>query len=250
MTSATVIEALALPSDCRVGQRVPKKLLTENGAPTAADKRHINDGLEELLWLAALKPTNIGIPAFRDHAREYLEIAVLSATLRSEARVPRITELIHRSIPYPVVLITTQGSALTFSAAHKRWSEGEAGQVVLEDTVATAVLSAGTAVEQDFVATLSLATQPRQDLFTLYHGWLDRIAALAASRLTGAFVLAETPAAAAARRAALGDHAQLQRELASLRAQAAKEKQINRRVALNLDIQRLEAQMRGLGEAL
>ena len=77
------IAALDLPASSRVDQRVPKKLLLENGAPTAADKRHINDGIEELLWLAALKPTTIGVPEYRDDVREYLEIAVLRLTLRA-----------------------------------------------------------------------------------------------------------------------------------------------------------------------
>jgi len=38
-------------------------------------------------------------------------------------------------------------------------------------------------------------------------------------------------------------HARLQRELAALRAQAKKEKQMNRRVQLNLAIKRLEAEL-------
>ena len=65
---------------------MPKKLLLENGAPTAADKRQINDGIEELLWVAALKPTTIGVPEYRDDVREYLEIAVLSLVLRPMPR--------------------------------------------------------------------------------------------------------------------------------------------------------------------
>ncbi len=76
-----VIAALALPAEARVDQRVPKKLLMEQGAPTAADKRQIQDGIEELRWVAALKPSNIGVPAYRDDVREYLEIAVLSVRL-------------------------------------------------------------------------------------------------------------------------------------------------------------------------
>jgi len=54
MTAADVISALALPPESQVDQRVPKKLLVENGAPTAADKRQINDGIEELFWVAAV----------------------------------------------------------------------------------------------------------------------------------------------------------------------------------------------------
>ena len=89
---------------------MPKKLLLENGAPTAADKRHINEGIEEVLWLAALKPTTIGVPEYRDDVREYLEIAVLRLTLRpTTARPARLVELVHRAVPYPVLLLTEQG---------------------------------------------------------------------------------------------------------------------------------------------
>lgn len=92
MTTADLIAALDLPADSRVDQRVPKKLLLENGAPTAADKRHITEGIEGLLWLAALKPTTIGVPACQDEAREYLEIAVLRLELRAGAKATRLVE--------------------------------------------------------------------------------------------------------------------------------------------------------------
>ncbi len=113
-------------------QRVPKKLLLEQGAPTAADKRQIQDGIEEMIWVAALKPTNIGVPIFRDGEREYLEIAVLTATLRTAAKPSRLTELIHRAIPYPLLLVAAHRDAVSVSLAHKRWSQGEIGKVVIE----------------------------------------------------------------------------------------------------------------------
>ena len=102
MTVANVIAALDLPAGTYVNRRVPKKLLVEHGAPTAADRRRIKDGIEEVCWLAALKPTTIGVLEFRDNAREYLEIAVLSAALRAGAQADRLAELIHRAVPYPV----------------------------------------------------------------------------------------------------------------------------------------------------
>src|SRR5882724_11995828 len=101
-----LIMALDLPAASRVDQRVPKKLLLENGAPTAADRRSINEGIEELLWVAALKPTTIGVPVYRDDAREYLEIAVLRLTLRGGTKATRLVELVHRAVPYPVLLLT------------------------------------------------------------------------------------------------------------------------------------------------
>jgi hypothetical protein len=79
MNVAAILDALEVPAAARVDRRVPKKMLADHAAPTAADRRRLLDGVEELTWVAVLKPTNIGVPAFRDELREYLEIAVLRA---------------------------------------------------------------------------------------------------------------------------------------------------------------------------
>src|SRR5690606_3396552 len=86
MNADDIIAALDLPAAARVDRRVPKTLLVEHGAPTAADRRQVNEGIEHIQWVAALKPTTIGVAAFRDDAREYLEIAVIRVALREDAR--------------------------------------------------------------------------------------------------------------------------------------------------------------------
>ena len=252
MNFAPVVNALALPPDTQVNQRVPKKLLLEHGAPTAADKRRIQDGIEEIMWVAALKPTNVGIPAFQDDVREYLEIAVLTVELRASAKLPRLVELIHRAIPYPVVLVAAHGGAISLSLAHKRWSQGETGKVVIEDVRRTESLrpDALTGEEAAFLASLALSGLPARDLFTLYQGWLDRLAALEATWITGTFAPPDSAGRAVVLRESLDTHARLQRELAVLRAQTAKEKQINRRVELNLRIKQLEVELTAVKERL
>jgi hypothetical protein len=248
---ANLIAALAIPPDAHVDQRVPKKLFMEQGAPTAADKRHLQNGIEEVTWLAALKPANIGVSSFRDEFREYLEIAVLSTILRTQAKTLRIIELMHRAIPYPLVLLVAHDEAATISLAHKRASHAEGGKVVLKDKVVSATLAAQPCdVESAFLKSLPLADQPSQNLFTLYQGWIDCVVALAAARLTRSFAPSLSAEAAAARQAALDDYARIQREITGLRAQAAKEKQINRRVELNLSIQRLETRLAAAKEML
>lgn len=244
MSFAPVINALALPRAALVDQRVPKKLLVEQGAPTAADKRKIMDGIEELHWVAALKPTYIGVPAFRDATREYLEIAILTAELRPAAKPARLIELVHRAIPYPLLLVSAQNGSLTLSAAHKRWSQGEGGKVVIE-VVHQIPLNAETPPPEEcaFLENLALSRLPAHDLFVLYSGWLDRLSALQAARITGTFTLPEYPDRAAAVMDGLRAHARLKRDLAILRARADKEKQLNRRVELNTEIKRLGAEL-------
>ncbi len=245
MSVTRVINALSIPPDARLDQRVPKKLLLEQDIPTAADKRQIQDGIEELLWVAALKPTNIGVPAFRDNVREYLEIAVLTVRFRTAAKAPRLIELIHRAIPYPVVLVAEHGETISLSLAHKRWSQGEIGKVVIEDVRRTAPFrpEAPTAEESLFLAGLALSGLPSRDLFALYQGWLDRVAALEAAQITGAFAPPDSADRATVLRDNLDDHARLQRDIVILRSQAEKEKQLNRGVELNLEIKRLEVEL-------
>jgi hypothetical protein len=243
LTAADVIAALDLPPGARVDRRVPKTLLVEHGAPTAADKRRINEGIEEVQWVATLKPTTIGVPALRDAVREYLEIAVLSVALRAEAKTERLAELIHRAVPYPVFLLVAEGARLTLSLAHKRWSQGEAGATVLDGEPVSATLTDAEpgALHGSFHEALSLARQPRADLYLLYQGWIDTLLALLAARVTGRFAVATSPAQAATRREALRECARLDTEIARLRSIAAKEKQVPRQVALNLELKRAEA---------
>jgi uncharacterized protein DUF4391 len=245
MSFGPVINALAVPPNARVDQRVSKKLLLEQGAATAADKRQIQAGIEELLWVAALKPTNIAVPAFRDGVREYLEIAVLTTTLRSTVKPTRIVELNHRAIPYPLVLVRAHGDAVSLSLAHKRWSQGETGKVVIEDVHCTALFrpDVPTAEEAAFLASLAISSLPTSDLFALYQGWLDRVAALEAAQITGTFAPPDSTDRASALHDGLNTHARLRREITALRAQTAKEKQLNRRVELNANIKRLEAEL-------
>jgi len=243
VNAADLIAALVLPPGARVDRRVSKTLLVERGAPTAADKRRINEGIEEAQWVAILKPTTIGVPAFRDEEREYLEIAVLSVALRTKAKAERLAELIHRAVPYPVFLLVAEGTRLTLSLAHKRRSRGEAEATVLdgEPVVATISDSDPLALHSPFCEALSLARQPRVDLYLLYQGWIDTVLALLAARVTGNFAITSSTDQAAARRVALNECARLDSEIARLRAVAAKEKQVARQVEMNLELKRAEA---------
>lgn len=263
---AELVDALRLPASCRVDQRVPKKMLAEHGAPTAADRRLLTDGIEELQWIAALKPSTVAIPEHRADGREYLEVAVLSVQVRAThgkaSQWLRLAELVHRAVPYPVLLIQalTPGAAaaaeastptpptqLALSLAHKRAAQNEAGKVVLDGELARSELSGpdtGTAsVVGSLLEAMALDRQPHQDLMALYQGWMDCLTAAEAARLTGNFRLPSGPTAGAAQRDALRACQRLEQEAARLRSQAAKERQIAKQVDLNLALQRLQADL-------
>ena len=244
MTAAAVVEALAIPAEARIDRRVPKKTLLEQGAPTSADRRLVQDGIDQLLWVAALKPGNIGVPAYRDDGREYLEVIVATVSVREGAKAPTLVELIHRAIPYPVVLVSTRADATELSVAHKRLSQAERGRVIVEGAVSAVTIGPRPeGAEAAFLGSLAISAQPARDLCALYQGWLDRVEALQAARLTGRFSLCVSPERAAERRAALDEIARIQREIEALRAQAGAESQLSRRVEINLAMKRRKASL-------
>ena len=193
--------------------------------------------------MAALKPTTVGVAEYRDAVREYPEIAVLKLTLRSGARAERLIELVHRAVPYPVLLIAWQANALELSFAHKRWSQGEAGKTVIDGEVVTVELGDGytAAMIAAFCDSLAINRQPRTTLQALYQGWIDAVQALRAAKVTGAFLIPTSPAEAEDRAAALWEYEHLDSRIAELSAAAGKEKQIARRVEINLELKRLRS---------
>lgn len=266
LTADDVVKALALPERARVDQRVPKKMLAEHGAPTAADRRLLTDGIEELQWIAALKPGTVAIPEHRADGREYLEVAVLGVQVRAThgkaSQWLRLAELVHRAVPYPVLLIQALAPSpaatpddeppsppaqLALSLAHKRAAQNEAGKTVLDgELVRSELLGPGTgaaSVVGPLLEAMVLDRQPHQDLMALYQGWMDCLTAAEAARLTGNFRLANGPIAAAAQREALRTCQRLEQEAGRLRSLAAKERQIAKQVDLNLALQRLQADL-------
>ena len=241
MKSFDLIAALALPDSALVDRRVPKTLLMENGAPTAADKRRIREYIEEIRWLAVLKPTTVGVAEYRDAEREYLEITVLQLILRSGASADRITKLVHRAVPYPLLLIERQGNTTNLSLAHKRWSQGETGRTVLDGDVVVVEFSNGhtDGIAAAFYDSLAISRQPHWSLLALYQGWIDAVQALRAARVTGVFSIPESSAEASDRASALQEYGRLESKISELSAAGGGERQIPRLAEINLELKRL-----------
>lgn len=256
-------------------------------------KRLINDTIDELWWQAALKPGTVGVPAFHAppvsatsatapsdgagsavarasdvgaagaDATDVIEIALVAAQLRPptrETQARRLMQLIHRAIPYPVLLVAQGPAGTVLSLAHKRASLGEAGKWVVADGADTHAFDPAqpTAAETQFMASLALDELPRSaltDLRALYQAVADRITALAVAQVTGHFKVPEGASAApaatvAAQRQALAERSRLLDQLASARNTAAKARQMSQRVELNLQIQRLQRQLQELQDRL
>ena len=237
-------DAMAIPASCQLGKRVYKKLFFENANLGPTDKKALRDDVDAIQWQYTFKPTTIPIQPYEDAEREYHEVALLQVTLKQAGRVGRLTEVIHRAIPYPLIVVFQSDHGCLMSLAHKRFSQAEKGAIVAEDFQATGWinLSAPNEHQMQFMASLNVSAWPHTHFFAFYSAGMERVVALACARLSGAFSL-NGSAQASDRTARLAQCRALENQMAGLRAAIKKEQQFNRQVELNTKLQELERQL-------
>ena len=125
--------AISFPEAALLGKRVPKKQFLESGELVASDKKKFRENVQNVYWEYTLKPSTCPVLPYRDNEREYLEVAVLQVEMNSQKDHKRIAEIIHRIIPYPLMLgIYTESGDIALSIAPKRFSQAEHGAFVAE----------------------------------------------------------------------------------------------------------------------
>lgn len=255
MSTDDLLTALSLPAEALQRQRIPKKLLLEQAPLPAAERRLLQDAVEELLLLATLKPELCGVPAYagmpdNDADPPVGELLVLGVRLRPAPTAwPRLLETLHRAFPYPLLLLAeaaepaTTAPGTVLSLARKRRAQNDAVRLTLTETHHTALLHATAGdVPAAFVGSLGLGAVPVPHLHALYQRYLDGAVALEAAWLTGRYA---PPAAdyAIRLRDDLNHYAALSREMADRRREAARTTQMVQRVAHNLRLRELQTEL-------
>jgi uncharacterized protein (DUF2267 family) len=243
MTPEQLYEAFAFPSSCKLGKRVFKKLFHQSGALTVADKRALSQAATAITWQFTLKPSTVPLLPYRDDEHEVDEIAVLEVTLSDRRQAKRIRELVHRSIPYPLLLVLADDAGAQLSVAPKRVSRADRSRILADTFDATPWLDgdARSSEEQAFLNSLALSGLPRTHFHALYQAWVQRVVALTCAELSGRFRLAPTEPLAD-RRSRLDACRVTERELQSLRAALRAETAFARKVELNIQIKAIEAE--------
>ena len=128
---------MAIPESCYLGKRVFKKLFFENAKLNSTDKKVFREDIDTIIWQYTLKSTTIQIQPYEDNEREYPEIAVLQINFKNSKRYKRVAQVIHRAIPYPLVLIFSDNKNCALSLAPKRFSQVEKEAIIAEEFFTT-----------------------------------------------------------------------------------------------------------------
>lgn len=248
----TLYEKMSIPESCRIGKRVYKRLFHENAKLNATDKKAMSDDVDTIVWQYTFKPSTIPIRAYEDDQREYHEVALVQVNLKQTGRVNRLAEIVHRAIPYPVILffLTTENTETTekgksqvlISLAYKRFSQAEKEAIVADGFQATGWLDVANPTEPQvaFMESLNITNWPHTHFFAFYRAAMDRVIALACAEYSGYYSL-NIPGGLMVddRVIRLKQIEKLQQKKSELQGKLKKEKNLGTQVQLNTQIKQI-----------
>jgi hypothetical protein len=119
-----------LPYQTEVNKVIPKNAF--DSYINTAQKRQFIDFVSKIFWVNKLSPDSINLPA-----GEIKEIQIFEITLKSEANIKPILEIIDKSIPYHIIFIIYLGSSFYISASAKHPNPLNENNTVIDWTFKT-----------------------------------------------------------------------------------------------------------------
>lgn len=231
-------DSMAIPNECFLGKRVYKKFFYEKAQLSVTDKKAFREDIDIITWKFTLKPSTFSVQSYVDDQREYLEIAILQVDLKTTNRTGRIAEVIHRAIPYPVVIVFSFNTNFALSLAHKRFSHASKEAIIAEDFQLTDWIdfSDPTVLQKGFLASLNLSEMPHTHYFALYSAIMARIIALNCTRFLGTYQLEAEGSYRNKQKELLQTFHVMEGQIASYKVAIKNETQFNRKIELNIDL--------------
>ena len=240
------------PKSCELNKVVYKKFFFDNAALTSVEKKILREDVDKIKWLHTLKPSTININVYHDKIREYPEIAVLLIELSKNNRIKSLSGLIHKSIPYPLVVIFKYDNNLLLSIADKRINQGDVQKWVVEDILNTNWIDPEflSSIDKEFITSLSIKNLSTFDFFSLYQDIKKCFVSYLSALKTGKYNLGQNAVNNDTNIDILKELEKLEIEQTELKNKLKKEKQMGKRVDINTRIKGLSFKVEELKKIL
>lgn len=225
-----IYNKLNIPDECRINRTVFKKMFYENAVLSKEDKDLFVNSIDRITWIYCLNQDNMNVPAYATEEREYLEIEVMEVELSDNKGIKRIAEIIMRAIPYPMLLIFSFEDKYQVWAAHQRFSLADNDKITLEEPICTEWQDA----DSNLWDRLNISNFRYTNFFDMYSDIVDTIAVFNAEKLTNKEISGDEA------RELLRRNAEIDSQIAALRAELKKATEFNRKMEINMKIKKLE----------
>lgn len=257
---------IEFPDSTTLNSRIPKKQLIENAQINTAGNKAIQEDIESITWAHTLKENTINIAPYQglvtiedeEFELDYNEIAVLQVGLRNTSKVTKINEILHRAIPYPLLVIYSDNNNgnLLLSVATKRINKTDHSKMTVERFYKTDWLSESyfTSDGNSFLSSLSIKKQSFVNFYEFYMGWVAQFIQLEKSKYLGEYTSIDHTSIdirqAKTQAETLDKIALLESKLSALRQKIKQEDQINKKVELNIQAQSVKQELQTLKTTL
>lgn len=235
----------AWPAATAYGRVVPKNRILQLAKAGAALKAHFVRDVEQIVWACKLAPETLNLAATPAVA----EIQVLRITQKRAELDPGVLQCIDRVIPFPLIFELIHDGRVCTVAAYKRPSEADRTRWVVSRYFHSDWLPE-TAPRTPLPMALDLAALYEHLLRPLLDGQVSALTGALSSREMPGVYASGTPAAgrlSLEQRIALADAiAASVKAVERIEARLGREKQFNKRVAINAELRDAKQQLQRL----
>ncbi len=218
------------PKAAAFGRKVPKRKIYQHTHAKSALKALFVNQVDQITWAFKLAPETINLAA----TKSVPEIQVFHITLKAAELDFAVLRAIDKAIPFPLIFELSYKDKCKIVAAYKRPNEADGGKWVISEYLATQWEPENT-IRAPLPVALNLAG--------LYEELLSPLLPISTGQLAaGGKNIKE--------RVANMEHiAAKQREVTKIEGHLAKEKQFNRRVAINAELRGAKQELEALAGA-
>lgn len=172
MNTGEWIKALGIPKDAVIDKNFPKKMLYQNAALSSSQKELIQNGIRRLRWLGSIKESNTNVLKYEDDNYRYEEVQYFFLEVNSQDMARKISKLLFDFMPYPQFLIVTFEEEFQFQMALTRKNSADANSLVVEKMYTSQWKSIASATIREELIQYHYSTQKMINLKAYYESLL------------------------------------------------------------------------------
>lgn len=149
MNTGEWIKALGIPKDAVIDRNFPKKMLYQNATLSSSQKDLIQNGIKRFRWLGSIKESNTNVSKYEDDNYCYEEIQYFFIEVNSQDIASKISKFLFDFMPYPQFLIVTFEEEFQFHMALTRKNSADTNSLFVEKTYTSQWKSSGSAAVRE-----------------------------------------------------------------------------------------------------
>ncbi len=231
-----------LPERCILNKRLTKRFFLKNFVLSAAEKKLVNSTILSMEWMASIKTSNANINTVKSDDYVYEEIQVMICTLpdnQLEINGEKCIELFQKYIPYQLIVIVEDEHDFIINTCDKRVNLNDKNKRTIENTFSTSTLSKiyKNELTTSFFDALLFQHIDKTNMQTTYKNYIQAVVQFQAASITGKFNkrTQKRTEEDIVNILAIED---IEKEISSFTNQIKKETQLNKKVELNMYIQK------------